>query len=103
MTEEIETNYKYLNKKRINSTNEWIKILNSTNENDQKAIDVLLYLYDCKDYTSNGKEIAKFFNTEIGAINVYIKSFGAKIIKEFNIEEQIYGDGHRRRWNLFFE
>ena len=95
--------YDLVNKKRIGDKKTWLKILNNEDQDDNKVIDILLYLYDCKNYTSNGKVIAKFFNTDVGAINSYIKSFGKRIIDLIGLEEQISDEGSSRRWNIPFQ
>ena len=99
----IDNNYKIFNKKRVPDKKSWLKVLDNENSENNKAIDILLYLYDCKNYTSNGKKIAKYFNTDVAAINSYIKSFGKRVIDLLQLEEQSNGDGSSRRWNIPFE
>ena len=103
--ENIKDDNKYfdmLNQKRVTDKKEWLKVLDNEETDDNRALDILLYLYDCKNYTSNGKKIAKYFKTDVGAINSYIKSFGKRIIDLLNLEEQIYNETSSRRWNIPF-
>lgn len=95
--------FEMVNQKRVSDKKMWLKVLDNEKKEDNRAIDILLYLYDCKNYTSNGKNIAKYFNTDVGAINSYIKSFGKRVIDLLNIEEQIYDESSSRRWNIPFE
>lgn len=94
--------FEMVNKKRVPDKKTWLEILNNEETENNKALDILLYLYDCKNYTSNGKNIAKYFNTDVGAINSYIKSFGKRIIDLLNLDEQIYNEKSSRRWNIPF-
>lgn len=96
-------NYDFVNKKRVGNKKTWLKILDNENQDNNMVIDILLYLYDCKNFTSNGKVIAKYFNTDVGAINSYIKSFGKRIIDLIGIDEQKNEEGTGRRWNIPFE
>lgn len=94
--------YETVNKKRVEDKKMWLKVLNNEQQENNMALDILLYLYDCKNYTSNGKNIANYFNTDVAAINSYIKSFGKRVIELLNIDEQIYNNSSRR-WNIPFE
>lgn len=95
--------YELENKKRVENKKQWIRVLKNENQENNKALDILLFLYDCKNYTSNGKVIADYFNTDVAAINSYIKSFGKRVIDLLNIDEQLRDDGTHRRWNIPFE
>lgn len=92
-----------LNKKRVDDKESWLKVLDNESQENNLVLDILLYLYDCKNFTSNGKEIAKYFNTEVGTINSHISSFGRRIIDILGIDEQIKDNGQKRRWNIPFE
>lgn len=91
------------NKKRVETKKQWLEVLKNEKQDDNLIIDILLFLYDCKNYTSNGKTIANYFKTDVAAINSYVKSFGKRVIDLLNLEEQIREDGSRRRWNVPFE
>lgn len=95
--------YDVLNKKRVNDKETWIKILNNEALISNNAMDILRYLYDCKNYTSNGKSIADYFNTEVLSITNYITLSSRKIIDYLNLPKQIRKDGTQRLWNIFFE
>lgn len=95
--------FEMVNQKRVSDKKTWLKVLDNEKQYDNQVIDILLYLYDCKNYTSNGKNIAKYFNTDVAAINSYIKSFGKRVIDLLNLEEQIYDEKSSRRWNIPFE
>ena len=101
--ENIDTNYNMLNQKRVSNKRMWLKVLENEKQEDNKALDILLYLYDCKNYTSNGKNIAKYFNTTHYAINSYIQSFGKRIIDLLDLKEQVRDDKSCIRWNIPFE
>ena len=98
-----EDNINYINKKRVANKKDWLKVLDSEKQEDNKALDILLYLYDCKNYTSNGKNIAKYFDIDVAAVNSYIRSFGKRVVELLNLEEQIYDEKSTRRWNIPFE
>lgn len=95
--------YKLVNKKRVNDKKSWLKVLENEQQEDNKVLDILHYLYDCKNYTSNGKVIARDLNIDISAINSYVSAFGKRIIDLLNLEEQIGTRGQSRRWNIPFE
>jgi hypothetical protein len=92
------------NKRRVNSKEKWIEILNiEENIENSKVIEVLTYIYSCKNHISNGKNIAKALDLEVASINSYITSFGNRIINLMEIEEEIRNDGSHRYWNIPFE
>jgi hypothetical protein len=93
----------FINKKRVQNKDTWLKILNNEKAENNIVIDILRYLYDCKNYTSSEKQIAEYFNTEPKTINSYIKDFGKRIINLTGLEEQIDNDGSKRTWNIPFE
>ena len=95
--------YELVNKKRINDKKIWLQILENEAQENNKVLDILHYLYDCKNYTSNGKNIAQALNTKVGAINLYISNFGKRIINMLHLEEQIGTNSQNRRWNIPFE
>ena len=47
--------------------------------------------------------MAKYLNTDVGTINLSIKSFGKRIIDLLHTKEQIYGEKSSRCWNIPFE
>ena len=100
---DIIKSYNFLNQKRISNKKSWLKILNNEIQENNEVLNILLYLYDCKNYTSNEKSIAEYFNTDIKTINSYIQSFGGRIIDLVGIKEQVNNDGSSRRWNIPFE
>lgn len=95
--------YEIENKKRVEDKKQWIRVLKNEQQDDNMALNILLFLYDCKNYTSNGKAIASYFNTDVAAINSYVKSFGKRVIDLLGLEEQKREDGTNRRWNIPFE
>ncbi len=104
MREEDILYYQNRNNKRVANKKEWIKILeNEEKIENNKALEILFFLYDCKNYTSTGKNIAKYFETEVGAINSYVSHFGKRIIDLLGIEEQENSRGGSLRWNIPFE
>lgn len=95
--------YKLVNKKRVDSKKEWLKILDNEKQDDNKILDILFYLYDCKNYTSNAKTIAKDLNSSVAALNSYVSSFGTRVVKLLDLDEQIGDNSNHRRWNIPFE
>lgn len=95
--------FNYINQKRVKNIDDWKRILKAEKRENNIAIDILKYLYDCNNYISNGKNIAKYFGVDVAAINSYIKSFGKRVIDLLGIDEQYRSDGSRRRWNIPFE
>lgn len=95
--------YELVNKKRVDSKKEWLKILDNEKQDDNKLLDILFYLYDCKNYTSNAKTIAKDLNSSVAALNSYVSSFGTRVVKLLDLDEQIGDNSNRRRWNIPFE
>ena len=95
--------YNAVNKKRVNDSKDWLKVLDNEVQEENMVLEIFEYMYNCKDYTSNGKNIAKFFDVDVAAINSYIKSFGKRVIKLLNLKEQIYDKKSSRRWNIPFE
>ena len=95
--------YDRLNKKRINNKESWLKILNNKDLISENALEVLFYLYNCKNYTTNCKIIANYFNTDTITIINYIASSGRKIVKYMNLQKQMNEDGTQKLWNIFFE
>lgn len=92
-----------MNKKRVENKKLWLKILENEEQENNKVLDILFYLYDCKNYTSNGKMIAKDLNIHVAAINGYISSFGKRIIDLLNLDKQVSKQSKSRRWNIPFE
>ncbi len=104
MMEEDVLYYQNRNNKRVANKKDWIKILESEEKiENNKVLEILFFLYDCKNYTSTGKNIAKYFETEVAAINSYVSHFGKRIIDLLGIEEQENSRGGSLRWNIPFE
>lgn len=74
-----------LNKKYVKDKEKWLKVLK--NEKNDNVIDVLLYLYDCKNYTSSITEIAKYFNISINELNNSINSFSKSVISMLKLDK----------------
>lgn len=96
-------NYELVNKKRVKDKNLWLKVLNNEQQIDNLVLDILFYLYDCKNYTSNGKAIAYYFHKDVGAINGCISGFGKRVIDLLHLKEQTDNKSHSKRWNIPFE
>lgn len=92
-----------LNGKRVSDKKSWVKVLKNEKQENNMALDILLYLYDCKDYTSNEKNIAKYFNITHDAVNSYIQSFGKRVIDLLGLKEQVRSDKSCIMWNIPFE
>lgn len=95
----VDTSY---NKKRVDSKKDWIEILKNEKQENNIIIDILLYMMQCKNYTSNGANISKALGIN-GLPNLDIKRFGQRIVELKNIEEQKGVSGKRRYWNIPFE
>lgn len=91
-----------LNKKRIKSKQDWIDILNNEEQEDNVILDILHYMINCKEYTSNGLKIQKCLNLN-GIPNLDIKRFGERIVKLKKIPDQFRANGQRIYWNIPFE
>ena len=93
-----------INEKIVDSKKKWIKILENEDEiKDNKVLEILFFLYDCKNCTSTQKNIAQYFKTQVGIINSYISNFGQRIIDYLNIKDQENFRGDSLRWNIPFE
>ncbi len=90
-----------VNKKRVKTKNDWLDILNNEKQEDNVVIDVLLYMMNCKDHTSNGKNIATAFG-KTAIPNLDIVHFGQRIVELKGIEEQSGSRGDNRYWNIPF-
>lgn len=93
-----------INQKRIQSKEDWIDILNNEEKiENNKVNEILCYMFQCKDYTSNAKRIGEFLNVPIATINTIIVNFGRRIINLKNIENQVNpDDGMKIYWNIPF-
>lgn len=78
----------------------WLKVLDNERQENNKALDILMYLYDCKNCTSNNRSIAKFFHTDVVSINSHIQSFGERVINLLNLR---YSDEPNELWRIPFE
>lgn len=105
--EDISTKDKFLNAKRIKTKKDWIDILDAEEQEDNIILEILFYMFDCKDYTSNGLNILKALQTKgikiNGIPNSQIASFGRRIIKLKGIPEQKRENNQNRYWNIPFE
>lgn len=100
----IKTDYYELeNKKRVKSKSDWLKVLDNEKQENNLMLDILFYLYDCKNFTSNGEVIARDLNTNVSTLNKSVAVFGDRIIKLLNLKEQKKTNGERRMWNIPFE
>ena len=90
-----------VNKKRVKNKNDWLDILNNEKQEDNYVIDILLYMMNCKDHTSNGKNIASAFG-KTAIPNLDIVHFGQRIVELKGIEEQSSSRGDSRYWNIPF-
>ena len=90
------------NKKRVNTKEDWIDILNAENQEDNVILDVLFYMMKCKNYTTNGLSIMRVL--KLNRIpNIDFVKFGKRIVKLKGIEEQVGSNGDNRYWNIPFE
>lgn len=95
----IDTSY---NKKRVETKEDWKDILNAEKQEDNIVLEVLFYMMQCKNYTSNGTNIMKSLNLN-SIPNLDIVRFGKRIIELKKIKEQKDENGDNRYWNIPFE
>lgn len=95
----IDTSY---NKKRVETKDDWIDILKAEKQDNNVVLEVLFYMMQCKNYTSNGLNIMRALNLN-GIPNLDIARFGKRIIELKKIGEQKGNDGNNRYWNIPFE
>jgi len=95
----IDTSY---NKKRVETKDEWIDILKAEKQDNNVVLEVLFYMMQCKNYTSNGLNIMRALNLN-GIPNLDIARFGKRIVELKKIDEQKGDNGDNRYWNIPFE
>lgn len=92
-----------INEARVKTKEEWIKVLNNEEYlGNENVIKILKYVYFSNNHMSNGSEIARYMNTEVGGINAIIKSFGKRVLDLLDLPEVPGDNGQNRRWNIPF-
>lgn len=89
---------------RVKTKEDWLKVLTEEEQiKDNIMFDVFKIVYDSYNHESNGGKIGEKLGKDKGAVNLYIRSFGKRVIKLLNIPEVIGDGGEPRYWNIPFE
>ena len=93
--------YSY-NAKRVNSKEDWKKVLKNEKQENNVMFDIFNYMLSCKKYTTNGVNIQKALGLN-GIPNLDVYRFGQRVINLLGIPEQVRINNEKMYWNIPFE
>lgn len=93
--------YSY-NEKRVNSKEDWKKVLKNEKQKDNIIFDIFSYMLSCKKYTTNGVNIQKALSLN-GIPNLDVYRFGQRVINLLGISNQTKINNEKVYWNIPFE
>jgi len=87
--------------KIVKTKKDWLDILKNEDQEDNLILEILFYMMDCKNRTSNEINIMKALDLDV-IPNSEIASFGRRIIKLKNIKVQEVIRSTHQYWNIPF-